>query len=407
VDTYLVGGAVRDRLLGLPGSDRDWVVVGATPALMTAQGFRPVGRDFPVFLHPETHEEYALARTERKHGTGHQGFVFHTGPEVTLEDDLRRRDLTVNAIAETPDGRLIDPYHGRADLESRLLRHVSPAFVEDPLRVLRVARFAARLAPFGFTVADETLALMREITASGELATLSPERVWQELQRALETPAPQRFVEVLRDCGALAALLPEVDALFGVPQVAAHHPEIDTGRHLLLTLGLAAREGCPSRIVFALLLHDLGKGVTPADRLPSHPGHEVNGAPLIEAVCDRLKAPKAYRELARLTGRWHLHVHRAAELRPATVLKLMEACDALRRPERFLELLWACEIDLRGRAGREDEAYPQRAQLAAALAAVQAVDHASVDTEGLAGAEIGAAIRRARLAALARWRSAA
>lgn len=379
MQVYLVGGAVRDRLLGLPGSDRDYVVTGATPEQMTALGYKPVGRDFPVFLHPQTHAEYALARTERKHGRGHQGFVFHTGAEISIEDDLIRRDLTINAIAEDSDGRLIDPYHGRADLEQRILRHVSPAFAEDPLRVLRVARFAARLAPFGFQIAAETMALMRQISTSGELQTLSVERIWQELHKALISPAPQRCIEVLRESGALAQLLPEVDALFGVPQVAEYHPEIDTGEHVLLTLQLAAVQGCAAEIIFVLLLHDLGKALTPPQQLPRHHGHEHSGVPLIRDVCARLKVPKKYTELALLVGRWHLLVHQARELRPATLLQLLERCDAMRRPQRFEQILLACEMDKRGRKGLQDRAYPQRAYLLAALASVQAISFAGID----------------------------
>ncbi|MDA3934952.1 MAG: multifunctional CCA addition/repair protein [Gammaproteobacteria bacterium] len=385
MQVYLVGGAVRDRLLGLPGSDRDYVVTGATPEQMTALGYKPVGRDFPVFLHPQTHAEYALARTERKHGRGHQGFVFHTGAEISIEDDLIRRDLTINAIAEDSDGRLIDPYHGRADLEQRILRHVSPAFAEDPLRVLRVARFAARLAPFGFQIAAETMALMRQISTSGELQTLSVERIWQELHKAMISPAPQRCIEVLRDCGALAQLLPEVDALFGVPQVAEYHPEIDTGEHVLLTLQLAAEQGCATEIIFALLLHDLGKALTPPQQLPRHHGHEHSGVPLIRDVCARLKVPKKYTELALLVGRWHLLVHQALELRPATLLQLLECCDAMRRPQRFEQILLACEIDKRGRKGLQDRAYPQRAYLLAALESVKSVNFASIDNASGSG----------------------
>ncbi len=397
MQVYLVGGAVRDRLLGLPGSDRDYVVTGATPEQMTALGYKPVGRDFPVFLHPQTHAEYALARTERKHGRGHQGFVFHTGAEISIEDDLIRRDLTINAIAEDSDGRLIDPYNGRADLEQRILRHVSPAFAEDPLRVLRVARFAARLAPFGFQIAAETMALMRQISTSGELQTLSVERIWQELHKAMISPAPQRCIEVLRESGALAQLLPEVDALFGVPQVAEYHPEIDTGEHVLLTLQLAAEQGCAAEIIFALLLHDLGKALTPPQQLPRHHGHEHSGVPLIGDVCARLKVPKKYTELALLVGRWHLLVHQALELRPATLLQLLERCDAMRRPQRFEQILLACEMDKRGRKGLQDRAYPQRAYLLAALASVQAISFAGIDDASGSGEAKKEMIRDLRL----------
>jgi len=382
MQTYLVGGAIRDRMLGISDSDRDYVVTGATPEQMQALGYKPVGRHFPVFLHPESKAEYALARTERKQGRGHQGFVFHTGADVTIEDDLIRRDLTINAMAEDAAGKLIDPYHGQQDLAARLLRHISPAFAEDPLRVLRVARFAARLAPFGFTVADETMQLMRQISASGELQSLSAERVWQELHKALLTSAPQRFVEVLRSCGALAQLLPEVDALFGVPQVEKYHPEVDTGVHVLMTMQVAADNHCPAEVLFALLLHDLGKAVTPPDQLPRHHGHEHSGVPLILVVCDRLKVPKKFRELALLVGRWHLLVHRALELRAQTLLQLLERCDALRRPQRFALLLQACEMDKRGRLGLQTRPYPQRDYLLAAATALNSVNYESIDSSG-------------------------
>ena len=404
MDTYLVGGAIRDRMLGIADSDRDYVVTGATPEQMQALGYQPVGKHFPVFLHPESKAEYALARTERKQGRGHQGFVFHTGADVTIEDDLLRRDLTVNAMAETADGKLIDPCNGRQDLENRLLRHVSPAFAEDPLRVLRVARFAAKLAPFGFTLADETLQLMRQISSSGELQTLSAERIWQELHKSLLTPAPQRFIEVLRECDALAELLPEVDALFGVPQVEQYHPEIDTGRHVLMTMQLAAEEGCDAQVIFALLLHDLGKAVTPAEQLPKHHGHEHSGVALIRAVCARLKVPKKYAELAVLVGRWHLQVHRAMELRPATLLELLERCDGLRRPERFAQMLTACEMDKRGRKGLQQRPYPQRDYLLAALDAVNSVDFASIDKDLRSGKVKAEAFRNLKLEKLKAFR---
>ena len=404
METYLVGGAIRDRMLGIADSDRDYVVTGATPEQMQALGYQPVGKHFPVFLHPESKAEYALARTERKQGRGHQGFVFHTGADVTIEDDLLRRDLTVNAMAETADGKLIDPCNGRQDLENRLLRHVSPAFAEDPLRVLRVARFAAKLAPFGFTLADETLQLMRQISSSGELQTLSAERIWQELHKSLLTPAPQRFIEVLRECDALAELLPEVDALFGVPQVEQYHPEIDTGRHVLMTMQLAAEEGCDAQVIFALLLHDLGKALTAAEQLPRHHGHEHSGVALIRPVCARLKVPKKYAELAVLVGRWHLQVHRAMELRPATLLELLERCDGLRRPERFAQMLIACEMDKRGRKGLQQRPYPQRDYLLAALDAVNSVDFASID-KGLRSGNVKAeAFRNLKLEKLKAFR---
>jgi len=404
MQTYLVGGAIRDRMLGIGDSDRDYVVTGATPKQMQALGYQPVGKYFPVFLHPESKAEYALARTERKQGRGHQGFVFHTGADVTIEDDLLRRDLTVNAMAETADGKLIDPFNGRQDLENRLLRHVSLAFAEDPLRVLRVARFAAKLAPFGFTLADETLQLMRQISSSGELQTLSAERIWQELHKSLLTPAPQRFIEVLRECDALAELLPEVDALFGVPQVEQYHPEIDTGRHVLMTMQLAAEQGCEAQVIFALLLHDLGKALTPVEQLPGHHGHEHSGVALIRAVCARLRVPKKYAELAVLVGRWHLQVHRAMELRPGTLLELLERCDGLRRPERFAQMLTACEMDKRGRKGLQQRPYPQRDYLLAALEAINSVDFASIDRDLRSGKLKAEAFRNLKLEKLKAFR---
>jgi tRNA nucleotidyltransferase (CCA-adding enzyme) len=402
VKALLVGGAVRDRLLGRAPGERDFVVLGETPESMLAAGFRPVGRDFPVFLHPETGEEYALARTERKSGRGHTGFVFHADPSVTLEEDLRRRDLTVNAMAEDAEGRLIDPWGGRADLEARLLRHVSPAFVEDPLRVLRVARFAAELASWGFRVAPETTALMRAIAASGELSTLSGERVWRELARALAAPRPSRFLQVLREAGALAAVLPEVDALYGVPQVPEYHPEIDTGDHLERVLDQAARLAPGDTVVgFACLVHDLGKGVTPAELLPRHPGHERTGLPRVEALAARVRAPREHLELGRLVCAEHLNVHRALELRPGTLVDLLERLDAFRRPERFAQALLACEADRRGRLGREHEPYPQRDWLQRCLEAASAVDAGALAAELRDGTTIRARLREARARALA------
>jgi tRNA nucleotidyltransferase (CCA-adding enzyme) len=405
MQVYLVGGAVRDRLLGLPIRERDWVVVGADPLELVRAGYRSVGREFPVFLHPQTHEEYALARRERKVGPGYRGFTTQFSPDVTLEEDLMRRDLTINAIAAVDGGALIDPYGGQADLAARLLRHVSPAFVEDPVRVLRVARFAARFASLGFRVAPETLELMRRMTADGEVSALVPERVWQETERALAEADPQVFFETLRACGALAVIFPEIDALFGVPQPPRWHPEIDTGVHVMLALTVAARSGAPPAVRFAVLTHDLGKALTPRARWPSHPGHEQAGVPLIEALCDRLKVPNAQRELAILAARHHTLVHRARELKPATVLTLLEECDAFRRPERFAELLLACEADARGRAGREQEPYPQAAYLAAAHAAAAAVTLSDEERRGLEGKEIGAQVRRRRLAALTALRA--
>jgi tRNA nucleotidyltransferase (CCA-adding enzyme) len=400
--TYLVGGAVRDRLLGLPVTERDWVVVGSTPEEMRARGFRPVGKDFPVFLHPQTNEEYALARTERKTAPGYHGFAFHAAPDVSLEDDLRRRDLTVNAMAESADGTLIDPYGGQADLDQRLLRHVSPAFAEDPVRILRVARFAARLTPLGFRVADETLTLMRNMVEAGEVDALVPERVWQELVRALAGPAPRTFIETLRACGALARLIPELDRLWGVPQVAKYHPEIDTGDHVMRVLDQATRLSPEPSIRFAALLHDLGKGTTPADLLPSHHGHEARSEKLVLEVCARFKAPNEFRDLARLVAREHGNIHRALELRPATVLKLLEGADAFRRPERFAAALVACTADARGRLGHEEDAYPQAEYLQRALQAAREVEVQPLLERGLKGKELAEALRRERAGVIAK-----
>ena len=397
---YLVGGAVRDRLLGLPVGERDWVVVGATPEELVRQGYQSVGREFPVFLHPQTHEEYALARLERKVAPGYRGFTTQFSPAVTLEEDLRRRDLTINAMAESEAGELIDPYGGQADLTARRLRHVSEAFVEDPVRVLRVARFAARFAALGFTVAEDTLQLMQRMTAAGEVSALVPERVWQETERALGAARPEVFFETLRACGALAVIFPELDALFGVPQPPRWHPEIDTGVHVMLALRYAADAGAPAAVRFAVLTHDLGKARTPRAHWPSHHGHEELGVPLIEALCERLKVPNGHRELAVLAARYHTHVHRAGELKAATLLSLLESCDAFRRPERFAELLLACEADARGRTGLEQTPYPQRDYLQRARAAAAAVALSAEERRGLEGAEIGAQLRRRRLAAL-------
>ncbi len=400
MEVYLVGGAIRDELLGLPVRERDYVVVGATPEQMQARGFRPVGRDFPVFLHPETHEEYALARTERKTGPGYRGFEVHHSPEVTLEDDLRRRDLTINALARGGDGAIVDPWGGRADLEARLLRHVSPAFAEDPVRILRVARFAARFAGLGFTVAPATLELMRGMVEAGEADALVPERVWQETQKALCEPQPEAFLAVLRDCGALARVFPELDALWGVPQPERWHPEIDTGAHMLRVMRQAARLSDSPRVRFAALVHDLGKGTTPPSQWPRHIGHEERGATLVRRLADRLRIPTDYRHLAELTARWHGLVHRALELRAATVLDLLERCDALRRPERFREFLLACEADFRGRPGWEGRSYPEAQLLREALEAALAVKLGPEERRGLDGARIGEALRRMRIAAI-------
>jgi len=413
---YRVGGSVRDELLGRTGSDRDWVVVGATPETMIASGYLPVGKDFPVFLHPDTREEYALARTERKHGRGYRGFEFFASPEVTLEDDLRRRDLTINAMARAPDGSLIDPYHGEDDLRAGILRHVSEAFGEDPLRVLRVARFAAR---FDFTVAPQTEAMMRAIVASGELETLAPERVWQELARGLMERWPSRMLAVLRECGGLAALLPEVDALYGVPQPPAHHPEIDTGVHVARALDWAAAHELSLPARYAVLAHDLGKGITTGDTLPRHIAHEQRSVRLADGLSARLKVPTDCRDAARLTARWHGIVHRALELTPAKLLDLILAADALRRPERLDDLIEACRADACSRPGRPED-YPPAAYIREALAVVRGIDAGAIAATALVryaarkaeepGSEtrresrVAEAIRAARVGALREWK---
>ncbi|MEN1943244.1 multifunctional CCA addition/repair protein [Luteimonas sp. MJ293] len=404
--TYLVGGAVRDRLLALPPGDRDWVVVGQTPESMATAGFRPVGRDFPVFLHPDTGEEYALARTERKTGPGYRGFVVHADPSVTLEQDLERRDFTINAIAEAPDGSLTDPFNGQRDIEQRVLRHVGPAFVEDPLRVLRAARFMARFASLGFSVAPETMALMREIAASGELDALVPERTWQELAKALVAARPSAFLQTLRQANALAAVLPEVDALYGVPQRAEYHPEVDTGIHQELVSDMAATLAPGDSVIgFAALTHDLGKALTPESKWPRHIGHEQAGLKPLEVLCDRLKAPNAHRELARVACREHLNVHRTLELRDATVHDLLARCDAFRKPERIAALVLVCEADRRGRLGFEDVDYPQAAELKRLHAAAMAVSARDVVQEGMTGPTIGRTLRKARIDAIATART--
>lgn len=404
---YKVGGAVRDRLLGIPVTDIDRVVVGATAEEMLARGFRPVGADFPVFLDPKSGEEYALARTERKSGRGYGGFVFHASPEVTLEEDLVRRDLTINAMAEDDHGNLTDPYHGQRDLEARVLRHVSPAFAEDPLRVLRVARFAARYAPLGFKVADETLELMRQLSDSGELEALTAERSWKEISRALMEKQPQVFIQVLRDCTALKVLMPEVDALFGVPQPEAHHPEIDTGVHTLSVLEQAALHQQPLTVRWACLLHDLGKGLTPQHEWPRHIAHEHTGLKLIKAVNERFKAPRDCQELALLVGQYHTHGHRALELKASTLLELLQSFDVYRRPQRFEEFIAACEMDARGRKGLEDRSYPQADYLRGAAAAARAVAVQPLLEKGFKGPELGEAIKRERLKALKGYKEAA
>ena len=404
MQVYLVGGAVRDSLLGLPVRERDWVVVGATRDELLRLNYREVGRDFPVFLHPSTHEEYALARLERKTAPGYRGFEFLFGPEVTLEQDLGRRDLTINAIAQAPDGTLIDPYGGRRDLDARILRHVSAAFIEDPVRVLRVARFAARFASMGFRIAAETLQLMRAIVARRELDALVPERVWQESEKALGAPQPGEYFRVLRECGALRVIFPEIDALFGVPQPAEWHPEIDTGVHTLMVLEQAARLSDLSTVRFAALVHDLGKGTTPRGQWPRHHAHEERSVELIESLAARLRLPVEHRELAILVARYHGIVHRAFELRPQTVLEILEKSDAIRRPERFAQVLLACEADSRGRTGYESRAYPQRDYLQAARDAAAAIRPTAADIAERDGAQIGAQLRAQRQQAIARVR---
>ena len=392
MEIYAVGGAVRDELMGLPLKDRDWVVVGATPQDMLTRGFTPVGRDFPVFLHPQSHEEYALARTERKTAPGYTGFAFHAAPGVTLEQDLVRRDLTINAMARDAAGAIIDPHGGRADIAARVLRHVSPAFAEDPVRILRVARFAARFADF--TLAPETLQLMRSMVAAGEVDALVAERVWQELARGLMEARPSRMFAVLRECGALRRLLPELDALWGVPQRADYHPEVDTGVHVMMVIDMAARLGAALPARFAALMHDLGKARTPADILPRHHGHEAKSVTMVEAICERLRVPTDCRDVARLAARFHGDMHRVAELRPETRLTLLERCDALRRPDRFELILLACEADYRGRLGWEERDYTQATIWQEALVAVRAVDAGAIAAATAGGGADPQAIAR-------------
>jgi tRNA nucleotidyltransferase (CCA-adding enzyme) len=402
MQTYLVGGAVRDRLLGLPVAERDWVVVGGSADELEALGYTRVGRSFPVFLHPDTKEEHAMARTETKTGPGYRGFDVHADEHVTLEEDLSRRDLTINAIAEDEVGELIDPYGGQRDIEARVLRHVTDAFREDPVRILRVARFAARFADLGFTVAPETLELMRTMVTAGEADALVPERVWRETERALMEARPDVFLTVLRETSALAIIYPELDALFGVPQPERWHPEIDTGIHVLMCLRIAAQTGASGPARFAVLMHDLGKGTTPADMLPRHVGHEERGVSLIKSLCERIGVPNRYRNLAIHVARYHGVCHRAAELKPKTILKVLEAVDAFRRPETLDEFLIACEADARGRAGLEDRPYPQAMLMRAARDAAAVVNAAALSKEGLQGPAIGEAIRQARTAAITR-----
>lgn len=401
--TYLVGGAVRDSLLGITGADRDWVVVGSTPEAMAALGFTPVGKDFPVFLHPQTHEEYALARTERKTAPGYKGFVVHASPEVTLEEDLARRDLTINAMAQAEDGTLIDPYGGQLDVQHQVLRHVTEAFREDPVRILRVARFAARFADF--SVAPATMTLMQDMVVAGEVDALVSERVWQELSKGLMSAKPSRMLQVLRDCGALKILLPEVDRLYGVPQPPEHHPEIDTGVHLEMVLDETARVHAPLEVRFAALCHDLGKGTTAKELLPRHIGHEQRSVTLLRKLCERLRVPVPCRELAEVVAREHGHIHGAMSFGAEALLRLLIRCDAIRRPDRFVRVLMACESDARGRLGLQQRDYPQSAHLQNMLDAALTVDTANMSAlamqQGLSGMEVGQRIEQARVKAIA------
>ena len=400
--TYLVGGAVRDELLGRTAGDRDYVVVGATPDKMLALGFLPVGKDFPVFLHPQSKEEYALARSERKTAAGYHGFVFHTDADVTLEQDLVRRDFTVNAIAQDENGNLFDPFNGRQDIENKILRHVSPAFAEDPVRILRAARFMARFAESGFSIAPETLELMRLMVANGEVDALVSERVWQELKRALEEPRPSAFIQTLRDCGALKILFPEIDALFGVPQRIEFHPEVDAGLHTQMVCDMAAKLAPGNAMLgFAALTHDLGKALSPKDQLPKHIGHEQSGLEPLANLCQRFKVPVDYRDLAEIVCREHLNVHRLDEMKASTVHDLIARCDGFRKPERIDQLGLFCEADKRGRLGLENTAYPSRTLLNKYHAAAISVTFKDIDSAGLQGPQISEAMRRARIKAIA------
>ena len=404
MQVYLVGGAVRDEQLGIPHRERDWCVVGANPGELEALGYQRVGKDFPVFLHPETKEEYALARTERKTAPGYHGFAFDCSPDVSIEEDLGRRDLTINAIAKGADGSLIDPWGGLADVENRVLRHVSDAFVEDPVRILRVARFAARFAHLGFAIAGETMTLMRQMVQDGEVDALVPDRVWKETELALAGSNARVYFEVLRSCGALSVLFPEVDALFGVPQPERWHPEVDTGLHVMMVLDQAERLSDDLEVRFAALTHDLGKGNTAKHKLPSHPGHEIRGCELIRQIADRLPVPKACRDLALLVAEYHTHCHRVLELRPKTILKVLERTDAFRRPGRFEQFLVACEADARGRAGLEDRRYQQAGYFRGAFAAAAAIDAAAIARE-TEDRKIPAAIQKARKSAVSGFKA--
>ncbi len=400
MDVYLVGGAVRDKLLGLKPKEHDWVVVGTTPEKMLNLGYKQVGKDFPVFLHPDTHDEYALARTERKTAPGYHGFEMFAAPDVTLEEDLLRRDLTINAIAESPDGEIIDPYNGQQDLSDKLLRHVSPAFSEDPVRILRVARFAARFAHIGFTVAPETNALMQNMVEAGEVDALVPERVWAETNKALSEQTPSRFFEVLRECGALKKLFPEIDRLFGVPQPELHHPEVDTGVHTMMVLEQAAKLSTDNEIRFAALVHDLGKGTTPKKEWPKHIAHEQRGVPLVAELCTRYRVPNNYRELAELVTQYHLHYFRIGEMRPDTIVKTLQSLDAFRRPERFEQFLITCESDSRGRKGFEDKKPEQTEMFRKAFQAAAAISTEALIEQGLSGAAIGKELQKLRIEAV-------
>ena len=399
--TYLVGGAVRDELLGYPYKERDWVVVGASVDEMLAAGFQQVGKDFPVFLHPDTKEEYALARTERKTAAGYKGFDVHASPDVTLEEDLIRRDLTINAIAKDEHGEIIDPYGGVGDIKDRLLRHVSPAFNEDPVRILRIARFLARYAHLGFSIADETMQLLQDMVDAGEVDALVPERVWQEMKKALSEKTPMAFITTLKDCGALKRILPELDRLFGVPQPEEHHPEIDTGIHTLMVLEQACKLSEETDVRFAALFHDLGKGTTPKEEWPRHIEHEARGAKIVLEVCQRLRIPNDYRDLAERTARFHLHFHRALELKPATVVKTLEQLDAFRKPERFEKFLLASEADARGRPGYENEEYPQGDYLRQAYSAARGIDIAELREQGFENMKLANKIKQVRTTAVA------
>lgn len=402
---YLVGGAVRDQLLNLPVKDRDWVVVGATPETLIQQGYQQVGKDFPVFLHPDTHEEYALARTERKSGSGYTGFTCYAAPDVTLEDDLQRRDLTINAIAYSAKGEYIDPYHGIDDIHAKLLRHVSDAFSEDPLRVLRVARFAARFAPLGFTIAPETMSLMQEMTNSGELNALTAERVWKETEKALHSQAPQVYFEILHQCGALKILFPEINALFGVPAPKKWHPEIDTGIHTMMVLAMASRLTDDIAVRFSALCHDLGKGVTPVENWPHHHGHGPAGVPLVEALCQRYRIPNQIRDLAKLAAKYHDHLHRIERMRPSKIIRLFDAIDAWRKPERIDQLAIISEADARGRQGAENLPYPQGIFFRQAFKIANQVDVKSIVSRGLKGSAIREALTKQREVAIIEWKS--